>query len=342
MKVKPFQLLTLFALILAATASAQLWRPGGSTPRVFASNSLTTQVANTTQAIATLPNAFSYQGTLRLADGSLANGSFTVTVRLYTVVMAGTPLFEQPFAGVAVRDGVFNVVIGDDPNHVLPAGLFDNSQLFLGITVAPDPEMLPRQRLHPVPWAMQATTAATANALAPEGWTVNALRYIANSRQGVPQRADYPVDLHRFTVEALDAGTTPTSVDVNDPDLVRLCADEDGCEMRLSMRNRDANQAGTDLLTASFPYHFSLGKTANGQRLWRSVGFNDAGAPVAFAGLDGGNGSQNVISAGDCRLTDGFVLDGVDHQDALIGFSVINWFGTYDSPNAVCVLVIND
>ncbi len=45
--------------------------------------------------------------------------------------------------------------------------MFDNANLYIGITVAPDPEMLPRQRLFPVPWAMQAGTAAKAVTLVP-------------------------------------------------------------------------------------------------------------------------------------------------------------------------------
>ena len=342
MNISRFQRLTLLALLLGSTSSAQLWPQESASAMVFAKDQAHTHTSDLNQVTAAIPNAFSYQGTLRMADGTLANGAFTITLRLYTNVVGGTPLFEQPFNAVAVRDGLFNVVVGDDPNHVLPAGLFDNNQLFLGITVDPDSELLPRQRLHPVPWAMQASTAAIANTLVPTGWTPNAIRYIGNSRQGRLESADYPMDLRRLVVEAKDAGATPTSVDIPDSDLVRLCADEDGCDVRLGMRNQDANQDGSDLLTVGFPYHFSLGKTNNGQRLWRSVGFDDKGLPIVLTGVDGGNGSQNVISTGDCRFSDGFMLGGVDRQDTEPAFTVLNWHGNFDSANAVCVLVIND
>ena len=116
--------------------------------------------------IAAIPTAFSYQGTLRLADGNLATGSYNITLKIYTVVTGGTALYTESFSNVVVRNGNFSVVVGD-AQAISPA-LFDNANLYIGLTVAPDPEMLPRQRLFPVPWAMQASiaqNAQTANTL---------------------------------------------------------------------------------------------------------------------------------------------------------------------------------
>ncbi|MEZ4617693.1 MAG: hypothetical protein R2867_19565 [Caldilineaceae bacterium] len=110
--------------------------------------------------VANIPNAFSYQGTLRRANGDLANGTFNITLKIYTVVTGGTALHSETFANVVVRNGNFGVVVGDAT--ALPAGLFDNANLYIGLTIAPDAEMLPRQRLFPVPWAMQADAAKTA------------------------------------------------------------------------------------------------------------------------------------------------------------------------------------
>lgn len=119
----------------------------------LASISATTDVAN-------IPNAFSYQGTLRRANGDLANGTFNISLQIYTVVTGGTALHSETFTNVVVRNGNFGVVVGDAV--ALAAGLFDNANLYIGLTVAPDAEMLPRQRLFPVPWAMQADAAKTA------------------------------------------------------------------------------------------------------------------------------------------------------------------------------------
>lgn len=110
--------------------------------------------------VADIPNAFSYQGTLRMANGELANGAFNITLQIYDVVTGGTALYSETFTNVAARNGNFSVVVGDA--STLPANLFDNANLYVGLTVAPDAEMLPRQRLFPVPWAMQAGAAKTA------------------------------------------------------------------------------------------------------------------------------------------------------------------------------------
>jgi hypothetical protein len=110
--------------------------------------------------VANIPNAFSYQGTLRRANGDLANGTFAITLKIYGVVTGGTALYSETFNNVVVRNGIFSVVVGDAAT--IPANLFDNATLFIGLTVAPDSEMLPRQRLFPVPWAVQAGAAKTA------------------------------------------------------------------------------------------------------------------------------------------------------------------------------------
>ena len=110
--------------------------------------------------VAAIPTAFTYQGTLRLADGNLATGSYNITLRIYTQVISGTAVHTETFSNTVVRNGNFSVVMGDATP--IAAGVFDSPALYLGITIAPDPEMLPRQRLFPVPWAMQASAAQTA------------------------------------------------------------------------------------------------------------------------------------------------------------------------------------
>ena len=113
------------------------------------------QVALAPQA--TIPSTFNYQGFLRNPDGSLVSGSRNITLKIYNQAASGTPLHQETFAGVPVRDGLFNVVLGD--GTALPANLFtNNAPLFIGVVVNTDPELIPRQRVHPVPWALQATT----------------------------------------------------------------------------------------------------------------------------------------------------------------------------------------
>jgi hypothetical protein len=140
-------------LLLIAGALIQ----GGNGPTAQAS-----VVASVVAApnIAAIPRAFSYQGMLRLADGNLATGSYMITLNIYNVVTGGAALHSESFANTVVRNGNFSVVVGDATP--IGATVFDNANLYIGIIVAPDPEMLPRQRLYPVPWAMQADQAKTA------------------------------------------------------------------------------------------------------------------------------------------------------------------------------------
>lgn len=104
---------------------------------------------------------FNYQGTLRNAQGDLINGQRDITIKIYDNVIGGAQLHSETFAGVQVRDGLFNVVLGD--STPVEGTVFSASPRYVGVTVAPDPEMAPRQRLHPVPWAQQASVAAFAS-----------------------------------------------------------------------------------------------------------------------------------------------------------------------------------
>ncbi|MEZ4866432.1 MAG: hypothetical protein R3C14_34255 [Caldilineaceae bacterium] len=144
-------------LIVVATVLLAVVLQSSRDATVYASDLAT---VSATTDVANIPNAFSYQGTLRRANGDLANGTFNITLNIYDVVTGGTALHSETFTNVVVRNGNFGVVVGDAA--ALPAGLFDNANLYIGLTVAPDAEMLPRQRLFPVPWAMQADAAKTA------------------------------------------------------------------------------------------------------------------------------------------------------------------------------------
>ncbi|MFN8443575.1 MAG: hypothetical protein U0175_22545 [Caldilineaceae bacterium] len=169
MKYHQFKLFLSSVLLFAATLLAIGWLQSSAPVAQAKSVEMvaTAPLAESAEAnIANIPTAFSYQGSLRLADGSLATGSYNVTLKLYNTVTGGTALHSETYTNTVVRNGNFSVIVGD-AKPISPT-LFDNTNLYIGITVAPDPEMLPRQRLFPVPWAMQAgiaNTAQTANQL---------------------------------------------------------------------------------------------------------------------------------------------------------------------------------
>lgn len=102
-------------------------------------------------------NLIPYQGRLTSADDQLLTQPTNMVFRIYNVASGGTPLWEEQWTGannVQVNDGLFNVMLGSLTS--LPAGLTNNSNLFLGITIGTDGEMSPRVQLGSVPFAMQA------------------------------------------------------------------------------------------------------------------------------------------------------------------------------------------
>jgi hypothetical protein len=103
-----------------------------------------------------VPSTFNYQGFLRDPDGSLTTGSYTITARIYDLATEGTALYETTVPNVTVRDGLFNIVLGDDPP--MTAEAFSDVPRYIGISLNNDPELIPRQRLHAVPWALTAKT----------------------------------------------------------------------------------------------------------------------------------------------------------------------------------------
>jgi hypothetical protein len=60
--------------------------------------------------------------------------------------------FENKTA-TRVRNGYFSVLLGDQEGKPLPADIFANKGYYVGITVAPNPEMVLRQRFVSVAYA---------------------------------------------------------------------------------------------------------------------------------------------------------------------------------------------
>jgi len=107
---------------------------------------------------ATSTSTLAYQGRLADSAGAPLTGTYNMSFRLYNEGMGGTPLWVEQWTGpngVKVRDGLFNVMLGS--LTALPqAVITGHDQLFLGITVGTDDEMLPRVQLGSVPFAVQA------------------------------------------------------------------------------------------------------------------------------------------------------------------------------------------
>jgi hypothetical protein len=105
---------------------------------------------------ARVPNVINYQGMLRRPDGSVINGTYTMTFRLYDSPEGGNVVHTEQLSNVVVRDGLFTVLLGDGDGNPIQAADFKDP-LYVGIQVENDAEMQPRQRIAPVPYAVQLT-----------------------------------------------------------------------------------------------------------------------------------------------------------------------------------------
>ena len=172
MKQRRIESFLMLAVLLIVNFFILLWLQGGPFATAWATE--LSAAVSAPHAAVTIPHTFSYQGTLRDANGDLISGTVNLTLKLYAAVTGGSALHSESYTGVNVRDGLFSIVVGD-ATPIAPT-VFDNYPLYLGLSVNSDPEMLPRQRLHPVPYAMQANsaqTAGTANNLAAGGGVPN-------------------------------------------------------------------------------------------------------------------------------------------------------------------------
>ena len=141
-------------------------------------------VATATDATtATTPGYFDYQGTLRDPEGKLLSGYYTMTFRIYDRVSAplNAAIWSEQHRHVPVRGGQFSVLLGN--NAPLPSNLFYTPDRFIGVTVAPYDEMLPRQRFASVPYAVYADHASSLTR--PDGMTNQEVYVTPGGKVGV-------------------------------------------------------------------------------------------------------------------------------------------------------------
>ncbi|MCE7988378.1 MAG: hypothetical protein DYG89_45040 [Caldilinea sp. CFX5] len=131
----------------------------------------------------TVPPYLNYQGTLRDAEGKPISGVHKLTFRIYNDVTAPLPeaIWLEEHNEVTVRDGQFSVLLGN--NKPVPPELFTGPDLFIGVTVAPLDEMVPRQRFASAPYAMYADHAAALTA--PNGSSTHVVHVDNTGRVGV-------------------------------------------------------------------------------------------------------------------------------------------------------------
>jgi hypothetical protein len=156
---KKFQLVTQFVGIVTLMLLAVYGLMG----LLFGGDSVLAASLNNLLSAPAIPATFNYQGTLRDASGNLITGTATIDAKIYDLPAGGSVLYQETFPNVTVRDGAFNIVLGDNPGAQNLLAQFSATPRYIGITLNSGTELIPRQRLHGVPWALYATTASRAN-----------------------------------------------------------------------------------------------------------------------------------------------------------------------------------
>ena len=111
----------------------------------------------------TVPLVMNYSGYADDHEGKPRTGYYTMTFRIYDDVIATTTLWQEKHINVTVREGDFSVLLGN--NTPLTNTLFTDPDRFIGVTVHPYNEMIPRQRFASVPYAMHSYHATKADLL---------------------------------------------------------------------------------------------------------------------------------------------------------------------------------
>lgn len=151
-------------------------------------------------ATAAPPSTLGYQGRLASAGGTPVTATLSITFRLYDAPGGGTALWSETQPAVDVDGGNLGVELGTVVP--LPASIWGR-QLYLGVQVAGDTEMLPRPALTAAPYALRAgATMKRTIVVSAEGTpTENGAALLAAIAGITDASATSPV-----TVE-LDAGT---------------------------------------------------------------------------------------------------------------------------------------
>lgn len=127
-----------------------------------------------------VPPGFNAQFRLTDAQGLNRDGTgFSIKFTIFDAATGGAALWTKTFSNLTVRNGNFQVIVGDPsdtPGQTLPAA-FSGESRFLEIQVLSGPgvpsqeaPMSPRQQLVSVPYAMRADVAKTVEQ--PSGWRI--------------------------------------------------------------------------------------------------------------------------------------------------------------------------
>jgi len=130
---------------------------------VHISGLLISLALSVTCVFAQVPRTVSYQGFVTDSYMKPLTGQHHLEVRLYDVTTGGAALHTEEF-DADFDNGVFSVALGT--NLPLSASLAFDKQYWLGISVDNGGELIPRTRMHAVPYALRSSYAESVSTTA--------------------------------------------------------------------------------------------------------------------------------------------------------------------------------
>jgi hypothetical protein len=262
-------ILALYAVVVLFSSAAQaLGGPALAVPLL----------QNTLVDDASVPLLINYQGTLRDPEGEPLSGYYTMTFRLYDDIIAlpDAAVWSEEHISVTVRSGLFNVLLGN--SQPFGATFFNSPDRFIGVTVDPYDEMVPRQRFASVPYAIYADRAYSLSAA--DGDPHDAVYVDADGEVGIGTTEPLNASLH---VQGPDNDGTVAAL--------RIESVGNSQQMLLDGNEIDTNSGWLDLNR----------NTANGVTIVQGGGDVTIGDPnIANPSTQlNMHGTMNVFNAGD-------------------------------------------
>src|SRR5688572_18867895 len=181
-----------------------------------------------TFAAAQINNQINYQARLMDASGfPVADGNYSIIFSLYDASTAGNRIWTAagtlgtPTAlTVNVQNGLFTILLGDTGQNTLDTVDWNSDQLYLGVTINADAEMVPRKRLAAAPQAFNARQlqGMYASSTVSGGQTLFTINQTENSsatgtRSALDVRSNGTSNANDFLIRGInDLGATVFSV----------------------------------------------------------------------------------------------------------------------------------
>jgi hypothetical protein len=237
--------------------------------------------------LADVPHTMSYQGLLLGPSGSaVPDGNYSLTFKLYSTSSGGSALWSETQGSVGVSGGLFSVILGSATPLNLP---FDGHR-WLGITVAPNPELTPRIELASSPFALGvADSVVTSGKLA--GGTV--LRSLNTLTDDVTLAAGSNITItpagNTLTISATGGGLT-----------LPYSGSASSSSAAFSVSNTGSGSAGVFNQTSSSNATYALGAfnystvTNSFGVLGRIVSTTPGSVSAGVRGINSGTGNSGV------------------------------------------------